>query len=169
MHIYIYTFRDISNHQGLSHWGIEEVMMKTGLTSAQSLCEFLLQKARFGSKFTAVTSMCRRDGIWIIPKSSQIRQCTSPRFIDELFIYSCWISPKIIPISFKIHIFRYIYILYIYHTYHISIQFCLFFFECPKSFNAWVKASRPYFDMMSLWVYEGRLEDPYNEFFVLRA
>ena len=51
--------------------GIEEVMMKTGLTTAQALCEFLLQKA-----------------------------------------------------------------------------------------------SRPYFDMMSLWVYEGRLEDPYGEFCV---
>lgn len=28
------------------------------------------------------------------------------------------------------------------------------------------QASRPYFDMVSLWVYEGQLQDPYGEFFV---
>ena len=33
-------------------------------------------------------------------------------------------------------------------------------------FSLTCEASRPYFDMMSLWVYEGRLQDPYNEFFV---
>lgn len=75
MDTFALLYRVTSHVQGLKGGavlnGIEEVMMKTGLTSAQSLCEFLLQKA-----------------------------------------------------------------------------------------------SRPYFDMMSLWVYEGRLEDPYNEFFV---
>ena len=29
-----------------------------------------------------------------------------------------------------------------------------------------LEASRPYFDMVSLWVYEGQLQDPYGEFFV---
>ena len=28
------------------------------------------------------------------------------------------------------------------------------------------QASRPYFDMVSRWVYEGQLQDPYGEFFV---
>jgi len=28
------------------------------------------------------------------------------------------------------------------------------------------QASRPYFDMISKWIYEGRLDDPYYEFFV---
>ena len=28
------------------------------------------------------------------------------------------------------------------------------------------KAARPYFEMVSLWVYEGRLEDPFEEFAV---
>jgi len=31
------------------------------------------------------------------------------------------------------------------------------------------QASRPYFDMVSMWVYEGRLQDPYGEFFVLES
>ena len=81
--------------------GIEEVMMKTGLTSAQSLCEFLLQKAR-----RLHQNWCHKPVFAVMEydSSSQIiPHCTiSPRFIDELFISVQYL--KIIPISIKIHI-----------------------------------------------------------------
>jgi len=31
------------------------------------------------------------------------------------------------------------------------------------------QASRPYFEMVSKWIYEGRLDDPYNEFFITES
>ena len=64
--------------------GIEEVMMKTGLTSAQSLCEFLLQKARFASMLqVSHVSMLNHPH----PKSSEKLYLISPIIInsDELF------------------------------------------------------------------------------------
>lgn len=84
-------------------WGIEEVMMKTGLTSAQSLCEFLLQKARRLHQnsrcVTCISDCC--DGIWW--KSSQIiPHCHLISKIYRWIVHFCVQYLKIIPITIKI-------------------------------------------------------------------